>query len=110
MGFITLGLGLLFFFIGLVSLVRNRIYAGGRATRSEITGKGVQIIAIPQAIAGIIAMIVGLADVLKFSAIGRYSTQAIWLLIGTYVVTNLVIGGYFQAKSSVEQIRKTKED
>jgi hypothetical protein len=109
MGIFTLGLGLVFLFVGLLSLRRGRIYAGGRRTRSKMTGKTVRLIAIPQAMVGALAVLVGLADLLGFSVIGQYSDEMIFVLIGTYLVTNLGIGGFMQAKAGEEGVRQGQE-
>jgi hypothetical protein len=106
MGAITAGLGFLFLIIGVLSLRRGRIYAGGRLTRSKIAGKNVRFIAIPQAVVGGLVALVGLADMVGYSALGQYSSQGIVVLVATYFVTNLGIGGYLQARAGIEELRK----
>jgi len=103
MGIFTLCLGLVFLFVGLLSLRRGRIFAGGRRTGSKMTGKTVRLIAIPQVVVGALAVLVGLADLLGISIIGQYSDEMIFVLIGTYLVTNLGIGGFIQAKAGMEK-------
>jgi hypothetical protein len=107
---IALGFGLLFLGVALISLRRGRISAGGRLTRSQLTGKALRYIAIPQAIAGGLGAVVGAAELAGYSAIGRYSSAMIMVMIGTYLVTNLGIGGFFQAKSGIEELRRPKEE
>lgn len=109
MGIFTLVLGLVYLAVALISLKRGRILAGGRWTRSKLTGKAVLYIAIPQAIVAAVAVVVGAADLLGFPAIGQYSTTMVIVLIATYLVTNLGIGGFFQAKSAIEEVRGSKE-
>ena len=109
MGIFALGLGLVLLAVALVSLKRGRIFAGGRMTRSKITGNAVRYIAIPQAIAGGLSAVVGAADMTGYSTVGQYSNVMITVLIATYLVTNLGIGGFIQAKSSIEEMRKSKE-
>jgi hypothetical protein len=109
MGIFTLVLGLVFLVIALISLKRGRIFAGGRRTRSKITGKAVLYIAIPQAVVAGLAVAVGAADLLGYSAIGQYGTTMGVVLIGTYLVTNLGIGGLIQAKSAIEGVRQPED-
>lgn len=110
MDIITLGLGLVFLAVGLISLKRGRIYAGGRKTRGKITGIAVRYIAIPQAIVGGLTAAVGAADLAGYSPIGQYSSVMIWVLIVTYLVTNLGIGGFFDIKSTIDEARQSKEE
>ena len=84
MGIYTLVLGLVFLIVAIISLKRGPIFAGGRLTRGKITGKTVYYIAIPQAIAGGMAVVVGAADLAGFSAIDQYSGIMIYVLVGTY--------------------------
>ena len=109
MGIFPLVVGLVYLCIALISLKRGRILAGGRWTRSRLTGKAVLYIAIPQAIVGGVAMVVGAADLLGYPAIGQYSLTMGIVLIVTYLVTNLGIGGFFQAQSAIEEVRESKE-
>ena len=109
MGAFTLGLGLLFLAIALLSLRRGRIFAGGRITRSKLTGKAVRYIAIPQAVVGGLCALVGAADLAGYAAIGQYADEMILVLGATYLITNLGIGGYFQAKEGIEAARQSKE-
>lgn len=110
MGAITAGLGFLFLAVGLLSLRRGRIYAGGRLTRSKITGKSVGLIAIPQAVVGALVALVGLAELVGYSSIGQYCDEGIIVLVITYLVTNFGIGGYLQAKAGVEELRRPAEE
>lgn len=109
MGAITLGLGLLFLAIALLSLRRGRIFAGGRLTRSKLTGNAVRYIAIPQAIVGGLCALVGAADLAGYSAIGQYNDEMIIVLVATYLITNLGVGGLFQTKESIEKAKGEEE-
>jgi len=109
MGIYTLVLGLIFLVVALISLKRGRIFAGGRLTRGKITGKTVYYIAVPQAIAGGMAVVVGAADLAGFSTIGQYSGIMISVLVGTYLITNLGIGFIFQVRSAINEARQLKE-
>ena len=94
----AVALGALFLFIGLLSLRRGFIMAGGRLTRQRVTGNDMRLIAVPQAVVGALALLVGGAGVLGNEAIGQYSDKMIILLGITYLVTNLGIGGYVALK------------
>ena len=94
----AVALGALFLFIGALSLRRGWIMAGGRLTRQRVTGSEMRLIALPQAIVGALALLVGGAGVLGNRAIGQYSDEMIILLGITYLVTNLGIGGYIALK------------
>lgn len=103
MGIGVLVLGLMFLGIGLLSLKRGRIRAGGRLTAGRVTGKAARAIALPQAIAGGLALVVGVADLAGFATIGQCSTIMLYVLIGTYLATNLGIGGYVRVRADIEE-------
>ena len=102
MGYITLFLGLLFVGMGVFSIRRNQISAGGRFSRARITGGAVKAIAIPQILAGLFAIVTSLGTILSIASVGQYNGQALLLLIGTYFLTNFGIGGIVQTKSAFE--------
>jgi hypothetical protein len=59
-------------------------------------------------VGGLVAFI-GAADLAGYEAIGQYTSEAIIVLVATYLITNLGIGGFFQAKEGIEAVRRSPE-
>ena len=110
MGILVLILGLVFLVVGLLSVKRRSIRAGGRVLASRVTGKASLTIALPQAVAGALGVVVGAADLAGFATIGQYSDTMLYVLVGTYLVTNLGIGGYLRARAGIAEARPMKAD
>ena len=100
MNFILLGLGLVFLVTSVIGIRRNKIYSGGRLTRSEITGNGVLAITVPRIVVGAAVVAIALSDIAGVGDVDSLLQPAIYALLGTYLITNLVVGGYYQFRSN----------
>jgi len=101
---ITATLGALFVIIGVISFRKGSIRVGGRFTGVQVTGRGLQFIAGSRLVVGAIALVIGGIDWLGLANLAAWSQNALLLILATYLITNLGLGSFYQARALRENL------
>ncbi len=85
---IVLGLGLIFFVVAMLAIIRERINVGGRHFRTPVTGVAALLIAIPQALAGGGMLIISGSVLLGAALLEPYVITSLVVGVAVYIITN----------------------
>ena len=94
MGMLLFVLGAVFVFVSVIGLKRQSVSVGGRMFRTEVTGKLLYVVVIPQIVTGILAILFSLALLFGMRQLAPLSEWVLYLLLGTYLAVNIGLGWY----------------